>query len=437
MVDTDSGSSSAEQLSLFDACAMAIGGMVGGGIFAVLGVAVDQAGNAAFVSFGLAGLLALVTGLSYSRLTLDFDEPGGSFSYIEEIIGARASGTISWFLLLGYVFTISLYAHTFGAYAGRLMGVPAGWNPYVGSAIILLLAGVNLLGVRESGVIEDLLVYGKVAILLVVAGTGFFTVRSAEALPVFETGMGGVLGAAALIFVAYEGFQLLTYDYDDIANRHTTLPRATWISIPVVILIYMLIAVVTTGGLDASVIRQHKETVLAYAAQPVLGRAGFVAVLVAAVLSTASAINATLFASARLARRVAQDDQLPRFMTRWERGGVPVAFIVLSSLTALVVQFFGNLGQITTFSSLVFLLVFAVVNAAALWHRTFAGWRRLLPVAGGIGCLASAGLLAVNTFRTEPTTVWIIATIGTALILLRVLYLAGSIDAPGQDAGRS
>lgn len=305
MSNQSDGVSDADTLSLFDACAMAIGGMVGGGIFAVLGVAVQQAGNAAFISFGIAGLLTLITGLSYSRLTLDFDEPGGSFSYIEQIVGTRTGGTVSWFLLLGYVFTMSLYAHTFGAYAARLVGLSSVWNPYVGSIILVLLAGVNLMGVRESGVTEDLLVGGKVIILVLVAGAGFFAVRRGEALPVFESGVGvgGMLGAAALIFVAYEGFQLLTYDYDDIADHHTNFPQAIWVSILIVILIYMVIAFVTTGGLEASVILQHRETVLAYVARPVLGRIGIVAVLIAAVLSTASAINATLFASARLAHR--------------------------------------------------------------------------------------------------------------------------------------
>lgn len=306
------------------------------------------------------------------------------------------------------------------------MGLGSGWNPYVGGVIILLLSGVNLLGVRESGITEDILVYGKVVILLVVAGTGFFAVQPEEALPIFETDVGGVLGVADLIFVAYEGFQLLTYDYDDIAGRHTNLPRAIWISIPVVILIYAVIAFVTTGGLDDQIIREHKETVFAFVARPVLGRAGLVAVLVAAVLSTASAINATLFASARLARRVAQDDQLPRLMTRWERGGVPVPFILLSSLAALVVQFLGNLDQITTFSSLVFLLVFAVVNGAALWHRTFVGWRRLLPTVDGVGCLVATALLPINTYRTEPATLWIIIGIATGLVVLRGAYAAYS-----------
>ncbi len=94
------------KLRLFDAVGMAIGGMVGGGIFAVLGQAVDLSGNAAFVGFGFAGVLALITGISYSRLTVQFDHSGSCFTFVEEVAGAGASGTMSWFLILGYVFTV-------------------------------------------------------------------------------------------------------------------------------------------------------------------------------------------------------------------------------------------------------------------------------------------------------------------------------------------
>ena len=421
-MNSDSSNKQSGKLSLLDACAMAIGGMVGGGIFAVLGEAVGRAGNAAFIAFILAGLLALLTGVSYSRLTLDFDEPGGSFTFVEKLAGARAAGTVSWFLLLGYVFTLSLYAHTFGVYAARLLGLGEGWDPVLGGAIVVALAGLNLGGVHESGVAEDVLVYLKVAILLFVAGVGFFAVQGPQALPVLEFGVSGIVSAAALIFVAYEGFELLTYDYDDIKENEKNLPRAIWISIPAVIVIYILVSFVTTGSVSNDTVSQHEETVLAYVAQPILGRVGFVAVLVAAVFSTASAINATLFASARLAKRVTSDHQLPPGIARWQRSGVPVVYILISAGSVVVVQALGNLGQITTFSSLVFLSVYAVVNLSAIIHRSYRGWRLAFPTLGFVGCLLAAGMLAFSAYQTNPTTLWLILGVAVVLLALRILF---------------
>lgn len=412
-----------DKLSLTDAVAMAVGGMVGGGIFAVLGEAIGAAGNATFLAFGLGGALALLTGVSYARLTLDFEEPGGSFSYVEHVAGAGAAGTVSWFLLLGYVFTVALYGHTFGAYGAHLVGMPVGAGPWLGAGAIMLLAFVNLLGVRESGITEDVLVYAKVGILVVVAGAGFLAVEPAEALPVFERSGLSVVGAAAMVFVAYEGFQLLTYDYDDIVDRDRNLHRAIWISIPLVAVLYMVIAFVTTGGLDDETISGHSETVLAYAARPTLGRAGVVAVLVAAVFSTASAINATLFAAGRLADRVAETGELPGFLMRLRRGGVPGAYLLGSAALAAGIQIGTSLGDITAFSSLVFLLVFAVVNATAVLRRSFTGWSRALPVIGSLGCTGAAFVL-VDDLRTRAGHgLLVIASIAGVLLVLRAFHL--------------
>ena len=414
--------SSQEKLTLFDAVGMAIGGMVGGGIFAVLGEAVHLSGNAAFVSFGLAGVLAFITGISYSRLTLSFDEPGGSFLFVEKIAGPRISGTVGWFLILGYIFTMSLYSYTFGAYAGKLIGVDPALNGYLGGAVVAFFALINLMGVRESGISEDILVYGKLAILLLVAVVGFITVNKNEAFPVFEHSASNVITAAALIFVAYEGFQLLTYDYGDIEDHKRNLSRAIVISIASVAALYMVIAFVTTGALADEAIAGRKEIVLAYVAQPVLGHIGVVIVLVAAVFSTASAINATLFATARLATRVSQDQQLPHFLTRRLVGGVPVWFVILVSGCTIVIQYLGSLHEIVSFSSIVFLSVFAVVNVSACIHRVYRGWKLVFPSAGFLGCAVAVILLAHNLYTQDPVTLWVITGIAVILVVLRIIY---------------
>lgn len=415
--------SSETKLSLFDACGMAIGGMVGGGIFAVLGEAVTTAGNAAFISLGLGGVLALVTGIVYGKLTVEFDESGGEFIFMEHIAGVRFAGTISWFLILGYTFTISLYAYTFGAYAGQLLGLGSGPHIWLGIGVVALITILNLVGVRESGVSEDILVFTKIAILTGLIGIGFATVHPDKIYPIANQGIGSVIQAGALVFVAYEGFQLLTYDYNTIENHKANLPKAIIISITIVLCIYMLIAFVLTGSLSPEIIARHKETVLAMLAEPVLGRTGIVIVLVAAVFSTASAILATIFAISRLAKRIADDGQLPHQLTDRKRSGVPVYFSLLLAILAIVVQFYGNLEQITTFSSLVFLFVFSIVNFMGYQHRIFTGWKRLLPVAGAFGCASAMGVLLYEIYSSEPATLYIILGISAALLLCREAYI--------------
>lgn len=413
-----------QKLSLFDACGMAIGGMVGGGIFAVLGEGVMTAGNATFISFGLGGALALITGLVYAKLTTKFDESGGEFVFMEHIVGVRFAGTISWFLILGYIFTISLYAYTFGAYSGRLFGFGSGSNFWLGSGVIILITALNLYGVRESGVSEDILVFTKVTILVGLIGIGFYTVEPGKIFPIINEGAGDVVIAGALVFVAYEGFQLLTYDYNTIKDHKKNLPKAITISIVSVIAIYMLIAFVLTGTLEQEVIAEHKETVLATLAEPVLGRWGIVIVLVAAVFSTSSAILATIFAVSRLGKRIASDGQLPDQLTDTQRAGVPVYFSILLAVFAIVIQFFGNLEQITIFSSLTFLFVFTFVNYMGYKHKVFEGWKLILPITGAFGCASAMGVLVYRLFTSDHTPIYIIIGIPALLLLVRVAYVS-------------
>lgn len=411
------------KLSLFDAVGMAVGGMVGGGIFAVLGQATTTAGNGAFLAFGLAGVLALVTGVSYARLTTSYDEPGGSFSYVEELAGKAAAGTVAWFLLVGYLFTNALYAYTFGAYGARLVGLGEGWTPVLGTGIVTGLAAVNVAGVETSAKVEDAVVYTKVVILVALGVMGCFAVDGTQALPVFERSTQDVVVAAALIFVGYEGFQLLTYDYDDLADHERNLPRALWISIPFVTLLYMGIAFVVTGSLDPSTILAREETVLAEVARPIMGRVGLVLVLVAAVLSTASAINATLFATGRLARRIARDGELPSVLTSHTVNRVPVPFLTLQVSLSVLLLFTADLEQIVTFSSLVFLLVFAVVNVAAVWHRVFPTRLLLVPLLGALGCLAAFWTLSAHTARQDPRALMVIGGVAGLLLVLRMVFI--------------
>lgn len=405
-----------------DAVGMAIGGMVGGGIFAVLGESVLLSGNAAFLSFGLAGVIALITGISLSLLTVNFGERSGSLNFIRAAAGRKAEGIVSWFLIVGYIFTISLYAYTFGAYGGRLIGLDPSLNGLLGAMVIGAFVVINLIGVRESGISEDILVYTKVGILLLVTVVGFLVINVNEMLPVFEHGIGGAIAGAALIFVAYEGFELLAFDYEDIEDHKRNLPRAVVISVITVTVIYMLVAFVTTATVSDSVIQEYSEIVLAYVAEPVLGRIGFVLVLVAAVFSTASAINATLFSSGRMAKQVASDHQLPEGMVRREMGGVPVNFVLFIAVSAMIIQLTGSLDQIASFSSLVFLFVFSVVNLSAYKHRQFDGWKIALPLLGFFACLGAIVFLCLSMYQSDPSSILLIGVLALAVIVFRGIF---------------
>lgn len=373
------------KLGLKELVAMGVGGMVGGGIFSVLGLSVALAGHAAPIAFGLGGLIALLTGFSYARLGLSFRSDGGSFTYLEHAFRHRnISGIGGWLLLSGYIGTLALYAYTFGVYGAAMFGNnvhgPA-MHHLLESLVLLLFLGVNLYGVKAAGASEDVIVMIKVLILSLFAVVGLFYVRPDHIFPVFNLGGSGVLMGAALIFVAYEGFELIPNAVKEMENPEENLQRAIIISIIVTIAIYILVSLVAVGNLLPSEISKYKEYALAMAARPFLGKSGFMLIGLGALLSTASAINATLFGTARLGMVMAQESELPKVFSHRERTK-DIPYISLISICVLTLLFVNttNLVIISSLASSTFLLIFAAINLSAIRLRKKIG------IAIFIGC---------------------------------------------------
>lgn len=380
-------------LGLPGAWAMAVGGMIGGGIFSTLGVVISVAGQWAAVSFLLGGIIAWATGKSYARLTVTLDEAGGSYTYLRSLGYMRLATLVAWVLILGYTLTVAVYAFTFGAYASHFLnGAP--WLPHACAiGVIVVLAGLNLVGAREATVFELLAVWGKLAILgaLALAGLVHWAPERLAA-PHAEGGFMAAIVGTGVVFMAYEGFQLLSYDYDEMKDAPRTISLAMPLAIAATTCVYIAVALGAPMLTGAEAIIQHKEVALAEAGRAAMGQAGFVAVTIAAVFSTGSAINATVFATARLADYAAQDKELPAIFARRNARGVPWFATLMISGVAALLAVIGGIEQLVESGSFVFLLVFALVNAVALRREA------VPPAYGWIGLggsLGSAVLLAL------------------------------------------
>ena len=211
-------------LGLTEATALAVGGMIGGGIFSVLGVTITMAGHLAWACFVLAGVVALLTARSYVALASASKAAGGPFGYLRELGHEEVAGWIGWLLVLGYVFAMAVYAFTFGRYLANVFGAPVVVARLASLGVVAALVLVNLRGVSASGRSEDVIVIAKVLILAAVSAVGVLAFDVHRLQPVADKGAGGVFVGAAVIFVAYEGFELLSYDRDDIADPERTLP---------------------------------------------------------------------------------------------------------------------------------------------------------------------------------------------------------------------
>jgi amino acid transporter len=414
MENIDSGKRTKE-LRVFELIAIGVGGMIGGGIFSVLGLAVGISGHAASLAFAVGSLIAISAGYSYIRLALTYRKDGASFTYLERAFPKKlfVAGIAGWIVVVGYIGTLALYAFTFGAYASHLFGADGSRLVRILLSILILgiFMGINILGTKLMGRAEDIIVYIKIFILALIGGVGFFTLNTTRFSPLLNNGVHSVFMAGALIFVAFEGFQLITNAVEETQNPDRNIPIGLYGSIVITSIIYIAIAIVAVGNLDLGALLGAKEYALAVVAEPVLGRVGVLLVDIAALFATSSAINGTLFGASRLASEIAIDSLAPRVFAFHNHTNIPVVGIIIITLLASILTIFGGLEFIASFSSMTFLLVSIAVNLANL--RLYKATRsKLFPIIVGLVLMSiTIVLLIIFMAHNTPWTLLIIACI--------------------------
>jgi amino acid transporter len=383
-------------LGLAALVSIGIGGMVGGGIFSVLGLTVEIAGGGAYLSFVVGGVVAALTGWSYSLLSVRIRSRGGTAVFLDRAFGTSVAGPLNLLLWLSYFVMLGLYAVACGAYLAALLGLGGNqlWTRVFASVVVVGFAGLNLAGAQLVGRAESVLVYFKLAVLLIFCAGGLAFVNSARISPAAFPAAGPIVYAGALIFLGYEGFELIANASEDARDPGRTLPRAYLIAIGGVIALYVLVAFVAAGNLSPHAIATESDYALAAAARPFLGQAGFTLIAVAAVVSTASAINATLYGAAKFTYLMGRNGELPARFGRpvWNR---PIGGLLATTAGTLVIVNTVNIEGISLMGSAGFLIIFAAVNLAAA--RLVASSRARIPaLAGAVACTAC--LAALTTY---------------------------------------
>jgi len=416
--------SSTPSLGVIATMSIGIGGMVGGGIFAVLGEAIVLAHGATPLAFAIAGGITLLTAYSYSRLSTRYPSQGGTIVFIDEAFGHDLlTGGINLLLWLSYLVTLSLYAVAFGSYAATFFpAVSAPWLKHVLiSTGILLPVVINLFSADIVSKSEALVVVIKLSLLavIIVAGSGF--VDPGRFAPATWGSPATVISAGMIIFVAYEGFELIANSALDVKNPEKTLPRAYYGSVILVIILYVLIAMITVGSVPEDRIIATKDYALAEAARPALGQFGFVLVAISALLATFSAINATIYGGARLSYSLAKDRELPEILDHkaWNEpvfGVVAVGFLSLLSANLL------DMTSIAIIASAGFLVIFLFANAAAVKLSKETGGRMWISLIAAIGCLAALCILLWHTWSTSPVALAVFAAFIASAFLFEFFY---------------
>jgi amino acid transporter len=411
------------KIGFLEATSIGIGGMVGGGIFAVLGLAVVMARGGTVVAFAIAGLVALLTAYAYAKLSVALPSPGGTVTFLNHAFGkGLLTGSLNVLLWLSYIIMLSLYAYAFGSYGATFF--PANLESLARHGLIIgIVAAItllNTLGADHIARAEDWIVAVKLLILAFFVVVGIVGINSARLAPATWASPINLAAGGMIIFVAYEGFELIANTGADIRNPKRTLPRAFYASVVTVIVLYLLIAAVTVGNLPLDKIAAARDYALAAAARPMLGQGGFILIAVAALLSTTSAINATLYGSARLSFIIAKDGELPQSLERpiWHK---PLEGLFITSMATLVIANTLDLSSISTIGSAGFLIIFAAVNLANVRLRRQSHARAWISIVGTLVCGLALAALIWRTATDAPGKLWVLA----GLLLLAFLVESG------------
>jgi amino acid transporter len=427
---TEAKSRTRPDLGVVGAFSIGIGGIVGGGIFATLGLAGSQARGATFLSFLVGGIVALLTAYSYVRLTRAYPGEGGTVTFLNRAFGnGLFAGGLNTLLVLSYVVIMALYAGAFASYVGALL---PDFARDVGAAtlapgIIVLLAVLSLIGPQLVERSEGLFNAGKLGILFVFVAAGL----ASPSLTLERLGPSSwpspleIVGSGMLVFLSYEGFELIANASDRIRNPARTLPLAYYGSILAAMVLYVLIVVVAIGHLSFEALGAAQDRSVAAAAETFLGGSGAALMALGAILATVSAINADLFGAVKLPVILATEREMPRRYARERWGRHPAALLLITAL-AVAIDRFADLHAISAAASAGFLLVFAMVNVgnARLARETRSrGW---ISVVAALSCFAALAVMTIQ-IAGQPGrrhALWLILGVAVLPFLYELAYRA-------------
>jgi amino acid transporter len=420
-------SNSEPKIGSFSALSIGIGGMVGGGIFAVTGLTVELTRGAAPVAFIVAGIVALLTSYSYMKLTFRYPSVGGTVEYLNRAFGSGVlTGSANILLCLSYVVLLAVYAYAFGSYGASFFPreLQIFWRHIFISGIVILLAIVNFFGANAAIKSENLFNIAKMCLLAIFVVIGIITPVDWNRLsPENYVTAFHIVSGAMIIFLNYEGFELIANASKDIENPKKALPIAYLGGVLIVIGFYVLIAIVVVGHMGFGQIARSSDYALSAAAKTFMGNFGFIMIVVAALLATSSAINATFYGSGRLTFLIAKYGELPSQLERDIRHQPLEGMLIFAILTLFMANFL-PLHAIATMGSAGFLIIFLAVNIANVRLTRETKSITLISILGTIACAVALAALCWETFESPQTKnqIWILVGMIIISLLIELIY---------------
>jgi len=417
-----------KSLGVPELIAIALGGMVGGGIFTILGISVSLVGVYTPLVIIIGGLIASLAAYSYIKLGVYYKDEGSTYSFYKRTFpnSPFAASLIGWWVIFGYISTMALYAYTFASYAiSGFAFADSEWiRKIVAGVVILTFMLINIWSVKGMGKIEDIMVYTKLVILVIIS---FVLINNSQTtLPVLIMNEGDIsvltiLIVASLTFVAYEGFQLVINAVNEMEAPEINIPKAIYSSLFLAVLIYFVISLGAILTIPFEEIINNKEYALAAGAGKVLGHWGTDLVVLGALLATSSAISGTVFGASRQMAVIAGNGYFPRVLAK-RINHIPVFAIICMAVFAFLLVLAGSLKVILEFGSVTFLLVSLLMAFANYKIRDLTNSSLFITTVSFFGLLSGTVLILYYEYNNQPQQLLFIIGLYTLLTIASWLF---------------
>lgn len=376
-------------LGLSDATLIGVGALIGGGIFTLTGLALSFAGPSLILVVVLNGLIAFMTAMAYAELGSTFPEAGGGFIWVKKGLGNFAgyiSGWISWF---AHAVACGLYSLSFAFYFGFLLfsfilpyfGIHMSFSEesflqkIIAVAIILLVGWVNYKSVTGTSKLGKIITYLEILLLgvfIVFGLISFFKKPDLQTsfIPLFPMGLFGLFSAMGLIYIGFEGTEIIVQSGEELKDPKKNLPRAIFLSLGIICVLYFLIIfTVLAGGPDWQILAQAGQGALVKAAG--FFRPGLEwLMLFGGLLAAGAALNATVFSSSHVSFAMGRAGALPGFLAKIHgKNKTPHVAIVVSTVLILFTAVFLPLKEVAAVTDLLFIFLFIQLHLALIALR--------------------------------------------------------------------
>ncbi len=384
---------------------VSLGAMIGSGIFVLPGLAAELAGPAVILAYLIAGLVVIPAAVSKSELATAMPRAGGAYLFIDRAMGPLV-GTVAgfgvWFAL---VFKSAFALVGLGGYLLFFLDLPM---RTVAVVLALALCAVNMVGVKQSGRFQTIVVFGVLAVLGLFILTGAVNIESGSLTPFLPEGVGGLLSATGLVFVSYAGVTKVASVSEEVKDPGSILPRGILWSIALMLVVYPAIVWVVVGNLPLSALSGNSAPV-ASAAEVIMGRFGAGLISATAVLALISMANAGLLSSSRYPFAMARNRLAPGFFSSINRRtGTPIASIALTGAVMIALILFVPLLELAKLASAFQVLVFCLIHLSLIafresnpsWYQPpfrapFYPWIQIFGIGGSLVLLTQLGWISM------------------------------------------